>query len=217
MIFGRHRGKDTKFYIFVKIQVSICTIIYRFMHKKFLSIVSLLVAVVLMASCGAQHKGAPSSSDHSSAVASGPSASQWKAGVRGVWVLNSVTRENIPGSYTVKNIFDEAPVDCFIGSEWNLPGGNHRGSITFNTSGTLCADGAVRTIIWDIYNPGKMGGEPQFQFKKLYAGDKASNVTSGYRLDLSFADDATLVLKMPIPLDNHEMGYLVFDFTKVSR
>lgn len=185
------------------------------MHKKILSFVSALLAVVLMASCGAQHKG--STSPNTAGAATGPSASQWKSGVRGVWVLNAVTRESIPTEYTVKNIFDEAPVDCFIGSEWNLPGGNHRGSITFNTAGTLCADGAVRTIIWDIYNPGKMGGEPQFQFKKLYAGDKASNVTSGYRLDLSYANEESLVMKMPIPLDNNTTGYLVFDFTKVNR
>src|SRR5690606_35158375 len=112
---------------------------------------------------------------------------------------------------------DEAPVDCFIGSEWNLPGGNHRGSITFNTAGTLCAAGAVRTIIWDIYNPGKTGGAPQSQFKKSYAGDKASNVTSGYRLDLSYANEESVARKMPIPLDNTTTGYLVFDFTKVNR
>ena len=179
--------------------------------------VSLLVAVVLLASCGAQRKGSSASPANTVGEATGPSASQWKSGVRGTWVLNSVTRENIPAAYTVKNIFDEAPVDCFIGSEWHLPGGNHRGSITFNTSGTLCADGAVRTIIWDIYNPGKMGGEPEFQFKKLYAGDKASNVTSGYRMDLSYANEETLVMKMPVALDNNSTGYLVFDFTKVDR
>ncbi|HMR18975.1 MAG TPA: hypothetical protein PKA53_06725, partial [Sphingobacterium sp.] len=140
------------------------------MRKYILSFLALLTLVVLVASCGAPKKGS-STSTGTTGTATGPSASQWKAGVRGTWVLNSVTREDIPGTYTVKNIFDEAPVDCFIGSIWNLPGGNFRGSITFNTDGTLCANGAVRTIVWDIFNPGKSGGEPQFQFKKLYAGD----------------------------------------------
>jgi hypothetical protein len=71
--------------------------------------------------------------------------------------------------------------------------------------------------VWDVYNPGKTGGEPQFQFKKLYAGDKASNVTSGYRMDLSYANEESLVMKMPVALDNNTTGYLVFDFTKVNR
>jgi hypothetical protein len=187
------------------------------MHKNILSFMSLLVMVVLVASCGAQKKGSSTSAGGATDVATGPSASQWKAGVKGTWVLNSVTREDIPGTYTIKNIFDEAPVDCFIGSEWNLPGGNQRGSITFNTDGTLCANGAVRNIVWYVYNPGKTGGEPQFQFKKLYAGDKASNVTSGYRMDLSYANEESLVMKMPVALDNNTTGYLVFDFTKVNR
>lgn len=184
------------------------------MRKHILTIVSLLTVVLLMASCGAQKKGAVGSSSNE---ASGPSASQWRSGVKGTWVLNSVTRQDIPTSYTIKNIFDEAPVDCFIGSVWDLPTGNHRGSITFNAEGTLCASGAVRTIVWSIFNPGNLGGEPEFQFKKLYAGDKASNVTNGYRLGLSFADESSLVLRMPIPLDNGSTGHLVFNFSKVQN
>lgn len=185
------------------------------MRKRILSLLSLLAVVMLVTSCGAQKKGASGiDSGSSNTSATGPSAAQWRSGVKGTWVLNSVTRQDIPSSYTIKNIFDEAPVDCFIGSVWHLPGGNYRGSITFNSTGTLCANGAVRTIIWSIYNPGKTGGEPEFQFKKLYAGDKASNVTSGYRLGLSFADQESLVLKMPVPLDNGTTGHLVLNFSK---
>lgn len=184
------------------------------MRRHILSIVSLLTVVLLMVSCGAQKKGSSNSSVSTSAA--GPTASQWKAGVKGKWVLNSVERQDIPQSYTIKNIFDEAPVDCFVGSVWNLPGGNQRGSITFNTSGTLCANGAVRTIVWSIYNPGKMGGNPEFQFKKIYAGDKASNVTSGYRLDLTYADESRLEMKMPIALNDGKTGYLLLNFAKTN-
>lgn len=180
------------------------------MRKHIFSIVSLLLVVLLATSCGAQKKGAAGSNS----TVSGPSASQWKAGVKGQWVLNSVQRQDIPQAYTIKNIFDEAPVDCFIGSIWNLPGGNQQGSITFNAKGTLCADGAVRTIVWSIFNPGKTGGEPEFQFKKIYAGDKASNVTTGYRLGLSYADESKLVMKMPVDLNNGTTGYLIFNFSK---
>ncbi|MFZ4862486.1 hypothetical protein ACL9RF_09900 [Sphingobacterium sp. Mn56C] len=188
------------------------------MHKRILSLLTLFTVILLAASCGAQKKGTSTSGGSSSTTAaSGPSASQWRAGVKGAWVLNSVTREDIPNTYTIKNIFDESPVDCFIGSEWNLPGGNQRGTITFNATGTLCANGAVRTIVWSIFDATKVGGQPQFQFKKLYAGDKASNVTSGYRLDLSFADQQNLVMKMEVPLDNGKIGYLVFNFTKIQK
>lgn len=186
------------------------------MRKHILSLVSLFVVIALLSSCGAQRKdGGYSTGSTSSTTASGPSASQWRNGVKGTWVLNSVTRQDIPQSYTIKNIFDEAPVDCFIGSVWNLPTGNYKGSISFNASGTLCANGAVRTIIWSIFDP-KNGSNPEFQFKKLYAGDKASNVTTGYRLGLSFADGQTLTMKMPVDLDNGT-GYLIFNFTRQAN
>ncbi|MHC8948350.1 lipocalin family protein [Sphingobacterium hungaricum] len=185
------------------------------MRKHILSLVTLFSIVLLLGACGAQKKTSSVSSSGNSA-ASGPSASDWRSGVKGKWVLNSVTREDIPAAYTIKNIFDEAPVDCFIGSVWTLPGGNYRGNITFNTDGTLCANGAVRTIVWSIYNPKNTGEQPQFQFKKIYSGDKAANVTTGYRLDLSYTDGQELVMRLPIPLDNGT-GFLVLNFSKLAE
>lgn len=176
------------------------------MRKNIFSIAALFAVVLFLASCGAQKKGGT--------AASGPSASQWSAGVKGTWVLNSVDREDIPQSYTIKNIFDEAPVDCFIGSVWNLPGGRQQGTISFHSSGTLCANGAVRTIVWSIYKPEFSGEQPEFQFKKLYAGDKASNVTSGYRLALSYADEGRLVMRMAVDLSDGKVGYLIFNFSR---
>ena len=186
------------------------------MHKRVFSLISLLTFLLILGSCGAPKKASSGSNQTGNVSADGPSASQWRAGVKGRWVLNSVERENIPSTYTIKNIFDEAPVDCFIGSVWDLPGGNHRGSIAFNADGTLCANGATRTIVWSIYNPGKTGGQPAFQFKKIYAGDKAANVTSGYRLDLVFADENSLEMRMPIPLDNGQ-GYLLLEFSRAAE
>ena len=184
------------------------------MRKHILSLVTLFSIALLLGACGAQKKSGASSSGSVNSSNAGPSASEWRSGIKGNWVLNSVTREDIPAAYTIKNIFDEAPVDCFIGSVWNLPGGNYRGTISFNTDGTLCANGAVRTIIWSVYNPKNSNEQPQFQFKKLYSGDKAANVTTGYRLDLSYTDGQELVMRLPIPLDNGE-GYLVLNFSKL--
>ncbi|MEJ5054945.1 hypothetical protein [Sphingobacterium sp. MYb382] len=188
------------------------------MRKHSLSLVTMLLAVILFAACGAQKRpttGGGSSANTGAAVNEGPTASQWKNGLKGKWVLKSVEREDIPASYTIKNILDEAPVECFIGSVWNLPGGNQKGSITFNTSGTLCANGAVRNILWSVFDGKSIGEHPQFQFKKIYAGEKAQNVISGYRLDLSFSDGQSLVMRMPIPLDNGT-GNLVFNFSKIQ-
>lgn len=185
------------------------------MRKLILSVCSVFTLFVVLTSCGAQKKSSAGVAGSSSINNDGPSAREWRNGLKGRWVLNSVDREDIPATYTVKNIFDEAPVDCFIGSEWNLPGGNYQGSISFNASGTLCADGAVRTIVWTVYDIPNDDLHPQFQFKKLYAGERAKNVTTGYRMDLSYSDGQSLVMRMPIPLDNGT-GNLVFNFSRVQ-
>lgn len=142
-----------------------------------------------------------------------PSAAAWKNGVKGSWVLTSIDRENIPSDYTVKTLFDEAPPECFIGSIWNMPG-NGSGSIRFEAEGLLCAPGAVRNIHWSIYNPGRNAGEPQFQFKKIYPGDHPKHVMAGYRLDLAYADEESLRMIMPVPLDGRT-GNLIFVFVRV--
>lgn len=183
------------------------------MQKHILSVCTIFTLVLLLSSCGAQRKSPAVSG--ASIANDGPSAREWKNGLKGKWVLTAVDREDIPAAYTVKNIFDEAPVDCFIGSVWTLPTGNHQGSIVFNASGTLCAEGAVRNIVWSVYDIPNDNQHPQFQFKKIYAGEKARNVTSGYRLDLSYSDGQSLVMRMPISLDNG-MGNLVFNFSRVQ-
>lgn len=145
-------------------------------------------------------------------VNTSPSATAWKNGVKGAWVLNTIDKENFPKDYVVKTIFEEAPPECFVGSVWYLPS-NGKGHITFESEGILCAPGAVRNIQWSIFNPGRDGGNPQFQFKKIYPGDHPKNVIAGYRLELSFADEHSLVMRMPVELGT-STGFLVFRFIR---
>jgi|ThiBioDrversion2_1041553.scaffolds.fasta_scaffold13783_3 Lipocalin-like domain len=186
----------------------------KFIHmNRFVLSLATVFATVTLFSCGAQKQGTSTGNPSSNtSAASGPSASDWKSAVKGTWTLNTIDRENLPSSFTIKSVFEEAPAECFVGSTWNFIG-NGKGSITFNAQGTLCAPGASREIFWSIYNPGKGLGEPQFQFKKIYAGDKAKNVTTGYRLDLSYSDGNKLVMRMPLTVANGE-AYLVFNFTR---
>jgi len=147
-----------------------------------------------------------------SQVNTSPSAAAWKSGVKGTWVLDNIEKENFPQNYTVKNIFEEAPPECFLGSIWTLPN-NGKGNIKFEEEGLLCAPGAIRNIHWSIYNPGRNAGEPEFQFKKIYPGDKPSQVLTGYRLQLAYADEERLVMKMPIQIENSTAN-LIFNFVR---
>ncbi len=75
------------------------------MRKHILSVCTLLALVLVLGSCGAQRKTSTGGASTSTG-AQGPSASQWRSGLKGKWVLNSVDREDIPAAYTIKNIFD---------------------------------------------------------------------------------------------------------------
>ncbi|HLQ99768.1 MAG TPA: hypothetical protein VK102_05275 [Sphingobacterium sp.] len=186
------------------------------MSKNLSLFTAIMLVAFLFTGCGAQKKSTLGNGPSSAAEKRGPSASEWKAGVKGVWILKSIEREDVPKAYTIKNIFDEAPVNCFLESIWNLPGGNHHGSISFNAEGQLCADGAQREIVWSIYDSKLEGEQPQFQLKKVYPGEKAKDVTNGYRLDLSYADEHSLEMRMPIPLDDGT-GNLVFTFERYTN
>lgn len=147
----------------------------------------------------------------SSRNAGSPSAGQWRNGVKGQWMLNAVEKKGFPAGASVKKIFDEAPVDCFVGSTWDLAGSG-KGRIKFTASGELCAPGASREIYWSVYKP-ENGGEPQFQMKKLFPGEKAKEVQEGYRLDLAYADENTLTMHMPVNVGSNN-AYLEFRFVK---
>ncbi|HUH19320.1 hypothetical protein [Albibacterium sp.] len=167
--------------------------------KRTIQLFCLISMIALLGACTARQ------------VNNSPTASSWRNGVKGQWTLNSVEKENFPTGASVKTIFDEAAVDCFIGSTWNLTGSG-KGSITFSQSGSSCSPGAVRDIFWSInQDPGTTSF--QFQFKKIMPGDRAKDVTAGYSLDLVSANNNGLVLSMPLNV-NGETSYLVFHFSK---
>lgn len=186
------------------------------MHRLMKSIFAIGLFSLLFTACGMQQKSAGTSNSNTGSVqsASNPTASQWKTAVKGRWQLNSVDRESLPQSYTVKTVFEEAPPECFIGSVWDLPASG-KGTISFANDGRLCAPGATRSIVWSIYNPGVNGASPQFQFKKVYAGEKASAIQTGYRLELSYTDGNRLVLRMPVTTETGN-AYLVFNLSRLN-
>lgn len=160
---------------------------------------------ILMSACSSTKQG-------NVAESQSPSTRQWRNGVKGQWVLDEVNKQGFPAGASVSRIFDEAPIDCFIGSTWNLIS-NGKGGITFTATGDVCAPGATRDIFWSVYD-GEEGADAQFQFKKLYPGEKASQVKEGYRLTLDYADEQSLTMTMPVNVSGAGNASLVFKFSR---
>jgi len=160
------------------------------MKRLFKASIAILVVMILATSCTVVNKTA--GVDRSRFV--------------GTWTVTNVSFEGIVGM-GVSKIFDQAAPNAFMGSTWQLTNSG-------NAAYTL-ADGTSQSIYWSYYNPGN-GVETAFQFKKIYQGDKVKNVDSGYRLNISSNDGATMVLKSPVSLGSGN-GYVVYTFTKKSN
>jgi hypothetical protein len=169
--------------------------------NRFMKVVGVLLFTVLFLGACSTQRGS-----------TGPSLSAWKGAVKGQWTLNSIQQENFPTGASVKSIFDEAPVNCFIGSQWNLTASG-KGYITFTETGSLCSPGAVREIFWSL-NKDELTNYVGLQFKKILPGDKARDVTTGYHLDLESAGEGRMIMRMPLDVGGNNPGYLVFNFSR---
>jgi len=130
-----------------------------------------------------------------------------RGNITGTWTLTDITYEGIPQA-NVKSLFEEGPASCFIGGTWTLTNSGN-GSYTLPGGGSCAAK--TQSIFWSA-SP----ADQTFQFKKLFEGDKAKNVTSGHRLLLSSADGNTLVIKSPVEYGNSP-AYVVLNFTKAMK
>jgi len=132
------------------------------------------------------------------------SASLRRGAITGNWVLNDITFEGVPAS-NVKSLFSEASYKCFIGSTWRL---TNSGNGTYSLPGTADCPARTQNIFWSASTT-----DETFQFKKLFEGDKAKNVTEGYRLVLSSTSKEQLVLKSPVEYGNGPAN-IVLNFSK---
>ncbi|RZL46911.1 MAG: hypothetical protein EOP00_13530 [Pedobacter sp.] len=127
--------------------------------------------------------------------------------VTGNWVVNDITFDGIP-DVAIKSFLGESSYKCFIGSTWNLTNSGN-GSYSLPASATCAAK--TQTIFWSV-SP----ADGTFQYKQIFEGEKAKNVTSGYRLALASADGNSMVIKSPIEYGG-KTAYVVLNFTKAAK
>jgi hypothetical protein len=158
------------------------------MKKLFQTSIAILSVILILSACSGQKNTVSSNVSRGKFV--------------GTWTLNNVSYDGLVQN-AVQNVFDQAPPEAFTGSTWKL---TNSGNGVYTLS-----NGASQTIFWSVYNGGSTG--TQFQFKKLYQGDKAKNVAEGYRLDIASNDGSTMTLKSPVAVGNGT-GYIIYSFTK---
>lgn len=139
-------------------------------------------------------------------TASGATAAR-RGDVTGNWTLTDVTFDGIP-DIAVKNFLGESSWKCFVNSTWSL---TNSGNGSYSLPGSDACAAKTQTIFWSVNT-----ADGTFQFKKLYEGDKAKNVTEGYVMNLSAADGNTMIIKSPISYSGRTAN-VVLNFTKTSK
>jgi len=135
-------------------------------------------------------------------MTSAPSASRGK--FTGTWTITAISYDGLVEN-AVQNVFDQAPPSAFRGSTWQLTNsGNGVYTLT---------NGASQTIFWSVNSTDPNG--QVFQFKKIYQGDKAKNVTAGYQLYVINNDGNRMTLKSPVSVGN-STAYIIYEFSKTK-
>jgi hypothetical protein len=150
-----------------------------------------LVAALFTISCKTQQAGTSTAQSIS------------KGSVKGNWIVTEIRFEGIPAHSKV-TIFDQASFGCFKGSQWVLPS-NANGSYTLSSTEDGCST-ATQPIVWSLY---KQNGVDMFQFKKVGTGQKAKNVTDGYRVEISSLSNTTMEWKAAVNYED-KTGAIIY-------
>jgi len=130
-----------------------------------------------------------------------------RANVTGNWLLTNITFEQIP-EVAVRSFLGESSYKCFIGSTWTL---TNSGNGSYSLPQSASCSAYTQSIFWSVST-----ADETFQFKKLNEGDKAKNVTDGYRLLLSSANGDEMTLRSPVEYGNGG-AYIVLHFAKTTK
>jgi len=129
--------------------------------------------------------------------------------INGDWNLQTVNVEGINSKLKAK-VFNEAELECFIGSNWNFISNNSTGSYTLAGSPSGCPS-LTRSIRWSVYEP--KDAEKEFQFKRLDEKKNPMDDNNGFRMAVGVVTETTMQLKSAITFEG-KAGNIVYNFVR---
>jgi Lipocalin-like domain len=132
-----------------------------------------------------------------------------KKTIDGNWQLQTIGTEGIMGKVKVQ-LFNEADLDCFIGSNWKFNDGNSLGTYSIAKNTNECV-AVARNIRWSIY---ETKDEPtRLQFKRLNDKLKVIDDGNGFRFTIAQLDKNTMQLKSAITFENRP-ATVIYNFAR---
>ncbi|MEO5889997.1 MAG: hypothetical protein ABIQ31_07060 [Ferruginibacter sp.] len=153
---------------------------------------SLLILIAAMAACTSSRQGMSA-----------------KKGVNGSWTLQTINIEGITERFS-PNIFNEANLNCFIGSNWDFSMNDSTGSYKL-VGGTTGCSTLQRNIRWSIIE--SKDATKEFQFKRLDDKNNTMDDSNGFKLSVTMLDKNSMQLKSVITFEE-KPGNIVYNFVK---
>ncbi|MEO6228810.1 MAG: hypothetical protein ABJB11_09005 [Ferruginibacter sp.] len=160
--------------------------------KSYLNVVLVILLIGLLSSCAASKEGR-----------------NMKKTINGNWTLETINVEGFTAKIKA-TVFNEADMDCFIGSDWNFIANNSMGSYTLPSTSTGCPH-ITRNIRWSIFEP--KDAEREFQFKRLDDKKNPLDDNDGFRLSVASLTANSMQLKSAITYQS-KAGFIVYNFVK---
>jgi hypothetical protein len=132
-----------------------------------------------------------------------------KKSINGSWTLQTINTEGITEKFAAR-VFNEADLNCFVGSSWEFISNNGSGSYTL-VGGTTGCSTLQRNIRWSIYE--EKDAPKEFQFKRLDEKNNPLDDNNGFRLSITLPGDNTMQLKSAITFEG-KPGNIVYNFVK---
>jgi len=143
------------------------------------------------------------------ACSSSKEARTYKKTIDGNWQLQTVVTEGIMGKVKVQ-LFNEADLNCFPGSNWNFNDRNSLGTYNIAKNTNECT-AVVRNIRWSIYETKDEPG--LLQFKRLNDKLKVMDDGNGFRFTIVQLDQNTMQLKSAITFENRP-AVVIYNFAR---
>ena len=162
--------------------------------KRAALIVDIILLILLFASCATSNQ-----------------ANQYRKNIDGNWQLKTVVSEGIKGTAS-SHLFNEADLNCFVGSTWSFSKNNSLGTYTITENGTECAN-VTRNLRWAVYEAKDM--PKLLQFKRL--DDKLKEIdenSGGFRLTIVQLDKANMSLKSDITFEGKPSAF-IYNFVRI--
>ena len=125
--------------------------------------------------------------------------------LKGQWSISNIDYDR---NYSVKPFDEGVSINCFVGSSWTLVPNNYTGSYTLNGGGDCISK--TQKIEFSVDKNSVVS------LKKIGEGEKAKNVTTGYKLILENPTENSFTLLQSVSADGKPMDIRYY-FARTSK